>query len=128
MRTPAAFAFAALLGLAAAAPAGAVSMNLNQDFEARGAQPAWTLRTHGLHFVLSRPGKPDVQGHAPGAAMSPPKASWTVPTGQAQPMTVTFVFQPCVAGDVRGPITAEVAVGGEVFKGCATPRPAGSGR
>jgi uncharacterized membrane protein len=125
MRTLAAAGLASL-ALFAALPAQAASMNLNQDFEARGAAPAWTLRSSGNRFTLARPGKPDVVAEAPGAAIAPPKASWAAKTADGAPMTVSFVFQPCAIGQARGPITAEISLGGEVLKGCASPRAAGS--
>ncbi|WP_374470893.1 hypothetical protein [Phenylobacterium sp.] len=121
---PIAAATAATLGLLAALPAGAASINLAQDFEARGANPAWTLRASNNTFTLSRPGRPDLVAQAPGAAIAPPKASWAAATADGQPVAVSFTFAPCTSGEVRGPIMAEVTVGGETLRGCATPRPA----
>lgn len=112
---------AAAAGLLAALPALGATINLNQDFVAKGPAGAWTLKSKGNTFILQSSKQKDLVGKAPGAAVSPPRATWTAATDHGAAMTVTFTFQPCAIGDVRGPIIAEVMVGDQRLKGCAAP-------
>lgn len=119
-----ALAIGAALAALSATSAGAVSIDLSKDIQARGAKPDWSLKvSKGTQVTLARPGKPAVQATAPGAAMSPAGVNLAAKTADGRPLTVTLHSRTCTLGGMQHPMTAQVAFGGESLSGCAGPVP-----
>lgn len=113
---------AALAAAFAAGSAGAASMDLSRDIEARGAKPEWSLKvSRGTQLTLTRPGKPTLQAAAPGAAISPAGASWTAKTADGQALKVSLENRACTLAGTQYPMTAQVTLAGETLSGCAGP-------
>lgn len=115
---------AAVLAAIAAAPATAASIDLSKNIQAKGAKPDWTLKvSQGKQFTLTRPGKPTVQGAAPGAAISSAGVSWQAKTSDGRPLNVSLQHVACTLGGLQYPMTAKVSVGEESLSGCAGQTP-----
>lgn len=120
MKTTAAAIGGALLAALGASSAGAATLDIGHDINARGAKPAWSLTvTHGTDFALNRPGKPPLVAKAPGAAISAGGASWTAKTADGRPMKVTIQSRACTLDKSQYPLTAQVELGSETLSGCA---------
>jgi uncharacterized membrane protein len=106
--------------VAAPAPVGTVS-DFSHPMIARGTEPFWAVKIDGADFTLSEPGRPDVAFTAPGARISPGRASWAATSATGGAMTVTLYVSECSDGmsDLRYPMTAEVETGGRTLRGCA---------
>ena len=99
-----------------------LAANFNQPLDARGGDPAWGLKIRGLQFTVDRPGQPDVVATAPGAVITPHKASWTALTANGQTMKVTVFASTCTdaASGATYPFSAEVLLPGSApLNGCA---------
>jgi uncharacterized membrane protein len=101
---------------------------------ARGNEPFWSLKIDGTAFTLSRPGQADVLFTAPGAMIVPNKANWTAKAADGRTLVVTLFVSDCSDGmsDMAYPMTAEVTLGSDTFRGCAAkasemPKEAGAG-
>ncbi|HEX7884795.1 MAG TPA: hypothetical protein VF474_02360 [Phenylobacterium sp.] len=106
---------------AAAAPATVI--DVSRPITARGTEPFWALTIDGTAFRLIRPGRPDLIAEAPGAAISNGRAIWIAKAADGQQMTVTLYLGDCSDGmsDIGYPMSAEVALLNEAFRGCAGP-------
>ena len=114
----------AVLAAVAAAPAMAASIDVSKDIQAKGAKPDWSLKvSKGTQFTLTRPGKPAVQGAAPGAAISGKGVSWQAKAADGRPLHVSLQNGTCTVGGLQYPMTAKVSLGGETLSGCAGPTP-----
>ncbi|CAN7475383.1 hypothetical protein LJR219_003223 [Phenylobacterium sp. LjRoot219] len=113
-------AIGAVAAALAATTAGAASMDVSRDIQAKGAKPDWSLKvTKGTQFTLARAGKPAVKATAPGAAISSGGASWQAKTADGQPMKVSVENRACTLGQNQYPMTAQVTLGAETLSGCA---------
>lgn len=108
---------------AAPAAAPATVMDISRPITARGTEPFWALTIDGTAFRLIRPGRPDLIAEAPGAAISNGRAIWIAKAADGQQMTVTLYLGDCSDGmsDIGYPMSAEVALLNEAFRGCAGP-------
>lgn len=114
----------AALAVAAAAPATAASIDLSKNILAKGAKPEWSLKVaKGTQFTLTRPGKPAVQGTAPGAAISGSGVNWQAKAADGRPLNVSLQNGTCTLGGLQYPMTAKVTLGSESLSGCAGPTP-----
>lgn len=104
-----------------AAAAGPVVSDFSQPMVARGNEPFWSVKINGTQVTLSRAGQPDAVYTAPGAQISPGKASWAAKDAGGRTMTVTLYVSDCSDGmsEQRYPMSAEVDLGGETLGGCA---------
>ena len=119
-----ALAIGATLAALAATSAGAASIDLSKDIQARGAKPDWSLKvSRGTQVTLVRPGKPAVQAKAPGAAISPGGVNLAAKAADGRSVTVSLSRQTCTLAGMQYPMTAKVALDGETLSGCAGPTP-----
>lgn len=102
------------------APAGTV-MDLSQPLLARGNEPFWAVRIDGTTLTLMQPGAPDVAYTAPGAQVTPGKASWEAKSADGQVLAVTVYASECSDGmsDMRYAMSAEATFAGRTVTGCA---------
>ncbi|HEY8615137.1 hypothetical protein [Phenylobacterium sp.] len=105
--------------LAAAPPE--VRMDLSQPLLARGNEPFWAVRIDGTKLTLQRPETPEKVFTAPGAQVTPGRASWTATAADGETLAVTLYVSDCNDGmsDLRYPMAAEVKVLDQTFSGCA---------
>lgn len=105
---------------AAAAP---TVMDISKPITARGTEPFWALTIDGKAFRLIRPDVPDLIAEAPGAAISNGRAIWIAKAADGQQMTVTLYVSACSDGmsDINYPMSAEVVLLNEAYRGCAGP-------
>ena len=109
----------------AAAPAPAAQpglvMDLSQPLLARGNEPFWAVRIEGTTLTLMQPGAPEVAYTAPGAQVTPGKASWEAKSAEGQTLAVTVYASECSDGmsDMRYPMSAEATFAGRTMTGCA---------
>lgn len=117
-------------GAAATEPADAPSaalappptvLDLSQPIRALGTEPFWAVEIDGTALTLKRPDQPDAVFEAPGATVAGGQASWEARRADGAVMKVTLFVSECSDGmsDRRYPLTAEVEVGAETFRGCA---------
>ena len=115
-------ALAAALG--AATTAGAASLDISKQIDARGAKPAWSLTvTNGVDFKLARPGKPALAAKAPGSEIGAGGVSWTAKSADGQTLKVSLQNAACAVGSAKYPMSAQVQVGAETLSGCAGYKP-----
>lgn len=88
---------------------------------ARGNEPFWSLKIDGVTFTLTRPGEPDVVFKAPGAMITPGKATWEAKGPEGKTLTATLFVSDCSDGmsDQHYPMTAEVTLERQTLNGCA---------
>jgi uncharacterized membrane protein len=104
-----------------AAPPDAV-IDVRRPMDARGVDPAWTLKIRGLQFTLDRPGQPQIAATAPGAVIQPGEVSWTAQTADGHSLKVNLYSSLCSDGvsEVRYSYSAEVILPeGSLLAGCA---------
>lgn len=119
-----ALAIGVTLAAVAATSAGAASIDLSKDIQARGMKPDWNLSvSKGTQVTLMRPGKAPVRATAPGAAISPAGVNLAAKAADGRPLKVTLHSHTCTLGGMQYPMTAQVAVDGETLSGCAGPIP-----
>lgn len=104
-------------------PPPPTSVNFGQDIDAHGSDPAWNLKIRsGTQITLVRASQPDIAVVAPGAVISPAKASWTAPMADGRLLKVALYASPCtdfVSGQTYA-FSAEVDLPGEgPLGGCA---------
>lgn len=100
------------------APAPAPVANPFQgDLNALGTEPFWALEIRETSLKFTRPDAPDVTAPNPGPKLEPGKAVWP-----AQGLVITLTEGQCSDGmsDRTYPWFAEVTVGIDMYKGCAT--------
>lgn len=104
-----------------AMPPGPMVSDFSQPMTARGTEPFWALRIDGTRFTLQRPDQPEVVFEAPGATVIPGRATWEARRADGAVMKVTLYVSECSDGmsDLKYPMTAEVELGAETFRGCA---------
>lgn len=114
-------------GATAPPPADAPPIGSTADYSrpitALGTEPFWSVRIDGTQLTLTRPDGPELVTTAPGAAISPGRASWTARSADGQTLSVTLKASVCSDGmsDRSYPMTAEAALGAEILRGCAIP-------
>lgn len=99
-------------------------INVNQPLDARGTNPAWTLKIRGTQLTFSQSGQPDLVATAPGAVVNPGEAAWagTLPGGGT--MTVRLYASRCAQGpgETKFAYSVEVALpDASPLGGCAGP-------
>lgn len=104
----------------AAAPAPVVS-DFSQPMTARGTEPFWAVRIDGTTLTLLRPDAPEAAFQAPGATITPGRATWDARAAEGRTMRVTLFVSECSDGmsDLAYPMTAEVELDRETLRGCA---------
>lgn len=105
---------------AARANAGMV-MDLSQPLLARGNEPFWAVRIEGARLTLMQPGVPEVVFTAPGAQVTPGKATWEARAEDGEVLAVTLYVSECSDGmsDTRYAMSAEATFAGRTVNGCA---------
>ncbi|WP_374467924.1 COG3650 family protein [Phenylobacterium sp.] len=103
-----------------AAPPSTI-MDLSQPLLARGTEPFWAVRIEGTKFTLMRAGEPEKVFEAPGAQITPGRATWQAKAPDGDTLDVTLYVSDCSDGmsDLRYPMAAEVANLGRTLNGCA---------
>lgn len=108
-------------GISSAPPPGPVVSDFSQPMTARGTEPFWAVRIEGTRFTLLRPDQPETVFEAPGATIIPGRATWEARRADGAIMKLTLFASECSDGmsDLKYPMTAEVELGAETFRGCA---------
>jgi uncharacterized membrane protein len=98
--------------------------NFAQPFDARGADPEWSLKIRGQQIALARPGLPDITGVAPAAVVKDHSASWAAALPNGQTMKVSLYASACTDAQSGAtyPFSAEVVLPDSTpLSGCAGP-------
>jgi uncharacterized membrane protein len=92
------------------------------DLDAKGTEPFWAVAIRKDMLTLTRPDHADLTAPHGGPQVTGGAAVWSGGVGRAV-LKVTLRNGECSDGmsDRTYPLTAEVAIGDEVLKGCAAP-------
>ena len=102
--------------------------NFAQPLDARGSDPDWGLKIRGQQITLSRAGRPDLAGAAPGASIQDHSATWTAVLPDHRTMKVSLYASNCTdaASGATYAYSAEVTLpDASPLSGCAGPAAGG---